>query len=1739
MPTHGSKKQSQRTKGNLKPSSSSQAAELLTSAGTASTGFIGFGSGPKYVPASSALDDLDTSLDSDFRLVLRKLTKKDATTKIKGLQEFGDLCKEKTEEDLKGVLPFWPRIYNKVALDVDYRVREAAQQAMSALVVQVRRNLAPYLRGLMGAWLLSQCDTYPTVASAALAAFQNAFPPVRQTEALVFCKDSILEYLTENLVTHTPQSLSDPKSTETEDMENKYNRVLTASLLATRKLMSSVPANQIKSLTEPLTLLFENSKFWKHGKSKVSMVKGAMYSFLAGLCQLMPEVGLMYSSKISPLVLHNLDETDPVICTHLWEACLAVVSYLQDYWSHVNVQKAFWPKLRKVLETGCYGNAVVIAPNLLPLLSKIPPDMFPDKDKFYEEYFNCFKLGLSISSVQKSTSECSAVVRAFMECAQYVVSQNAEKPTASHVLMDQVLPVVEASLLEKDSPLFRSPLYSMMGLLLSAIEKVEYEESKLWASHFWTHLKESVIGKLTSAEEFERGDNFEEKLIFLVRCLFYPQTEVKQKTGKVKFEVSSDVDALSKIPKIEMKTEAKASISELAKKFVHELIVVAFNVAHKQFSTCHLRIFAQLLELDPSDEVVAKVIACCHGDVAMETASHYFVSEICIPWIQKLHTEQRVSADFTHLVHIACIFLPALDKDSVRELLDKVHENCRDSHSQHVFLEMLFSKARTIPAVQNWLQTAEFGERLVRHARAVCDRDVDDNWREDTTNVLNILSLVLAVKAKNNELLVPRKYIDSLLAALQLPLKKIAVATYMPNRADLALSFVAKAAQCFFTKYQDCLVTGSARGLIETLFQVSLCNQCHVTDETLSETRDAWTIGVAFTVQKTGGSLLETGLLSRLVQTVHSSVASTEFSTLAKLSVATENVEILLETLKNNLPIDPEEVNPVHTAFCEQLLIKTSPAVSSKIWEYVCIKGDYPCMSRAHSNDTAVTRSLFTSLFNCKILRYMYGGASEDTDVAMETNKLCSDWSEVGLQCLLDCLQTLAVVATLTEINTSLTNVGDLGEALTMLSSNVQVMVTSLTESTRDALWRLAFTRVQEETDYVLCLKPLLSLIRGASTDPLVLELSPLLDRSSMLTSDVVYMLLSTMEYLSPVDKMNLSEVMVARLLSLDTDSVTKVDGGLGMLCVISHLIHSVPEPDEGATEMFLGALDQIISWKEDRDDLFLYSSNLSQASKEIIILNAEICRVLTGIISRVSGSVTDKQWDFIMCSLASWIQTIEETDLNDLSSPMMQCYSVSVLDLLTEVAICLREKVGKVPEKYPDNLVTEWTDFFGESIFGVILSLFVKVCKMQDVSVSGSDRLFLTSVCNAAAQAPKCHILEHKLPPLLVAGDLSPLPDNLQTLLNHLCPLLVAKERSVQVAAFHILHSIVDTLPQYDKEEKSFDSGATGGEEKEENVTRSPPTQIMNVVDESSSILEALIGEVPIESKQPITFQSEEYHYAMAYLLSWKLLLHFFKSAPSELRQEYAGFFKEHGHVDQLMCNIFRMMPNSPGQMFQIKPDLDVKEPGNATEIQHVTCALYLHVLKTMPAMARAWWKDQDRKTAAYVDVFTTKYVSHILCTSEIQAVQKTDVHLQDMTIKARPKTREVIAVYSLEEVRIEMVISLPKNYPLGHISVVSEKRVGVSGPQWEKWLLQLNIFLQHQNGNILDGLKLWKNNIDKRFEGVDECMICFYVLHGTNFQLPRLACRTCKKKFHSSCLYKWFNTSHNCTCPLCRNVF
>ncbi len=55
---------------------------------------------------------------------------------------------------------------------MDYRVREGTQLAHRAVVMSVKRDIAPYLKQLMGTWFISPFDSHPSAANIAKTSFQ-------------------------------------------------------------------------------------------------------------------------------------------------------------------------------------------------------------------------------------------------------------------------------------------------------------------------------------------------------------------------------------------------------------------------------------------------------------------------------------------------------------------------------------------------------------------------------------------------------------------------------------------------------------------------------------------------------------------------------------------------------------------------------------------------------------------------------------------------------------------------------------------------------------------------------------------------------------------------------------------------------------------------------------------------------------------------------------------------------------------------------------------------------------------------------------------------------------------------------------------------------------------------------------------------------------------------------------------------------------------------------------------------------------------------------------------------------------------------------------------------------------------------------------------------------------------------------------------------------------------------------
>ncbi|KAI6205844.1 hypothetical protein M3Y94_00838400 [Aphelenchoides besseyi] len=169
----------------------------------------------------------------------------------------------------------------------------------------------------------------------------------------------------------------------------------------------------------------------------------------------------------------------------------------------------------------------------------------------------------------------------------------------------------------------------------------------------------------------------------------------------------------------------------------------------------------------------------------------------------------------------------------------------------------------------------------------------------------------------------------------------------------------------------------------------------------------------------------------------------------------------------------------------------------------------------------------------------------------------------------------------------------------------------------------------------------------------------------------------------------------------------------------------------------------------------------------------------------------------------------------------------------------------------------------------------------------------------------------------------------------------------------------------------------------------------------------------------------------------------------------------------------------------------------------------------------------------------FTRKFVTPVLIENEMKSVER-NYSSGGFSMRSRPQTQEIVARYQFEELRLELTILLPEDYPLSQATVQHDQRNVLTHGLTKNLHLNLFAFVNNRNGAIVDGILQWKQNVEKSVEGAEACSICLSVIASTNYRLPRLRCRTCKKRFHDDCMFKWVKASAKTpSCPLCRSAF
>ncbi|KAF8434511.1 hypothetical protein L210DRAFT_3763021 [Boletus edulis BED1] len=370
---------------------------------------------------------------------------------------------------------------------------------------------------------------------------------------------------------------------------------------------------------------------------------------------------------------------------------------------------------------------------------------------------------------------------------------------------------------------------------------------------------------------------------------------------------------------------------------------------------------------------------------------------------------------------------------------------------------------------------------------------------------------------------------------------------------------------------------------------------------------------------------------------------------------------------------------------------------------------------------------------------------------------------------------------------------------------------------------------------------------------------------------------------------------------------------------------------------------------------------------------------------------------------------------------------------------------------------------------------------------------------------------------------------------LPSMCHLLGDQSPEVQRMGYHLLHNAARKRTEHYVIEAGVDT--------EDMVTPEIPPELLAILQQSLGLGEALdLDEQPVPRNKEVS----------GYLLAWMITFDLFIDASMKVRSGYFNHMRSLDVICQYFIpNVFDILGLFSGGKQVFKLDvwavdefhLETFEPESPLSLRLLAAHLYHRALLTVPALIRSWILDcTDKQLLTRVVDYTSSYFSPGIIKAELAQVRQSGASselssTENLTVKVSPASGEVTASYTVDEQTLELSIRMPSDWPLHRLEVRDTKMVGVSGDKWRAWILGVQQVVWQQNGRIVDALTLFTKNVTLHFSGQVECAICYSIISVMDASLPQKPCKTCKNRFHASCLYKWFKTSHSSSCPLCRS--
>uniref|UniRef100_A0A336LRQ7 E3 ubiquitin-protein ligase listerin n=1 Tax=Culicoides sonorensis TaxID=179676 RepID=A0A336LRQ7_CULSO len=1740
----GKPKQATRTKNNMRPSSSGRSAELL---GTAVPGFVGFttveNSGvvpivPGFSTSTELLmsEELDPNIDDNFKILFKKLSKKDPVTKQKGLQEFSELVQKSDLDIIKPILPLWPRLYNTLSTDSDLRVREFTQQAHAALVVKAGKFLAPFVKQLAGPWIASKFDTHAIAGSLAAGAFQKSFPTdEKQKNLLVFCESELVEFYIKNLTVHTATTLLNPKNFTSEELEAKYQRVVIGSLRALAFYLKKVPFEEQKC-GQKLTELIEHSKFWSFHKSKDSGIRSAWFEVISTCLRHSPTYLSSRHEAVTVVAFLNMDDSDSLVVPYVWATIVLVQASIENWHTFVNKEKVFFPKLWKLLKSGGSGNAVTIYPHLLPLVSKLTEEFVGDLHDFYKNFFAAIKEGMQ--QIVNIKSEFIAVIIGYYETLKYVFIQlsngEATNILSQNLLDDHLIAVVYWGI-NSDLNYVPKQLFSHLAALISYWNQQQTNEfyTKL-LERFWKEIF-LVLKTTTETNNTTNIDRITNAHIEFILSMKHSTSSVKVKHGNVKFITSEDeIDS----PSVESKPLVSSFESDLII-LVQKLCSIYVENAKSSKNVIYVQKLERLIKEFQSRNIFESLL---EGKSLME------VFETFEDWLkdENLRSESEVE--------LSLMLSKYVSNEEKTQILTEMAKIKNKEVQSWVLLRLLSHPLCQESCVCQILTLTEVTSHLISCAKAVVANDTMDNlnllhkcffqneYGEILINVQTCEAIVDTINeafdsSDKTSLDTCASFIAQIMPVICSDEKKIE----LQHRTFLKLfAFSVKSTVSddlsedtlweVTTAWQDSLSSGDIKLTEKLVKQCSEIIQLQIKEETEGEGFERLSELCSKLINCSTEDLHEEEeKLTAVTKTFKSLV-------LPKKEEFTSNLEkfielsLYLEALNANILTENLSFPQLKHLCCENCPELLSNLVKQALFKS-CLLFKLTCSTKKRKNTTSICDSNDNnSSQNTEEQTYREEDEEELTEDYINTDEgLLKNWTDGLYEEILDVIKATAVGDVL--VNYGFSKYHE--DTLIYMSEKTSSLLQKIPDKIQQQIKSLVFNLVQNQSGFMSRTLPLLQNLSSQFSDlenASIIILEDVTENFKRDQSLNVYS--SVLQALTPVLQPGGLPILPNLFENHDNLYVKIV---AERMLIENHFGGTSNEmQDKKIIGNGLIILYEILM-KQKQAPFLLYHTDISQVETNKIAIVIQVIHLMTAILKKFPTELDGTRWDFVRLALSSWVLSVSKC-ANKLENETVTIFTTAVFGLFKELVEFLKIEKTKSSTELLSKVIDEWEAVFAKENNLVLLKTFMTLVNASHINFLLKSEFF-SKLIEPVGQIDIQVVTEAgKLDNKITLNDfITFLIENLdnQTHAIRICCANILRNLTVELVAadLKLLQKRSESLEAHDDDEK-------------------PPTwHVLNRFVYKIEILgagvEAFIEDFNFKVEEDET--EEICAESVPYLLVWDTILYICSKAPSELRSVYTQWITRNNFERVLLPFLFKLLPKelikNPDSCMAIAQKvfapLDWKQIANERLIHNRFGAhIYTQCLRFIPAIVRKWWNGSNTRQASLVDKITTNFVSSQLCQDEFAALTQYKEKNDHMNIRVAVSFRQVTAIYSIDEAKLELIITLPVNYPLGAVKVESGKAIG-GRLQSRQIVMQCTLFLTHQNGSIYDGLSLWKRNLDRKFEGVEECYICYAVIHQDSCEIPRLTCKTCKKKFHSPCLYKWFHTSNKSTCPICRNIF